>query len=127
MSGKTGKSILIVEDEMVSSLFLAHCVKRVGHLVAGIATTGEEAIVQARDLRPDLVLMDVGLKGVMNGVQAAHAIYRAREIPIVFVTAYTREEILRYGELPDVYDYLPKPVNAEQLETKIRGIFDLGR
>ena len=124
MAGEMAKSILIVEDEMVSSLFLRRCVEKIGHRVAGTATTGAGAIEQSRALQPDLVLMDVGLKGAMNGVQAACAIYREQQIPIVFVTAYTHEEICRHGELPGTYDYLSKPVNLEQLESKIRGIFD---
>jgi CheY-like chemotaxis protein len=117
------RSILIVEDEMVSCLFLSHCVKRMGHGVAGIASTGEDAIEQAMALAPDLVIMDVGLKGDMNGAQAADFIYRRRRIPILFVSAYTQEEICRYNELPEIFDYLPKPIDAGQLERKLTDMF----
>ena len=111
---------------MVSCLFLSHCVNRMGHKVAGTASTGEHAIEQALALRPDLVIMDVGLKGEMNGVQAAYAIYRRRRIPILFVSAYTREEICRNTNLPEIFDYLPKPIVAEQLESKLIVMFERG-
>ena len=120
------KAILIVEDEMVSCLFLTHCVRRMGLRVAGTASTGEEAIKQAGGLRPDLVIMDVGLKGEMNGAQAADVIYRRRQVPILFVSAYTHEEICRYTDLPEIFDYLPKPINAGQLESKLRVMLERG-
>ncbi len=117
------RSVLVVEDEMVSSLFLTRCVQRMGHRVVGTASTGNEATAKADALRPDLVIMDVGLKGEMNGVQAAEIISRQYCIPTLFVSAYTREEIRRHGELPEEFDYLPKPVDGEQLERKLRDIF----
>jgi len=120
MDGVAEKSILIVEDEMVSCLFLKHCIERMGHRVAGTARTGDDAIVQAITLLPDLVIMDVGLRGEMNGTQAADVIYRRRKVPILFVSAYTHEEICRHRKLPEVFDYLPKPIDARQLESKLR-------
>lgn len=120
MGGATEKSILIVEDEMVSCLFLTHCVERMGHRVAGTASTGEDAIAQAITLSPDLVIMDVGLRGEMHGTQAADTIYRQRQVPILFVSAYTHEEICRRTDLPETFDYLPKPIDARQLESKLR-------
>lgn len=120
------KAILIVEDEMVSCLFLTHCVNRMGHRVAGTASTGEEAITQADGLRPDLVIMDVGLKGEMNGAQAADVIYRSLQVPILFVSAYTHEEICRHTDLPEIFDYLPKPIDAGQLESKLLVMLERG-
>ncbi|MEA3276025.1 MAG: response regulator [Pseudomonadota bacterium] len=119
-----GKSILIVEDEKVSCLFLSHCVTDMGHQVAGTATTGEEAIEKAGTLGPSLVIMDVGLKGEMSGAQVADIIYRRHRIPILFISAYTHEEICRTNTLPEVFDYLPKPIDGGQLEQKIAAIFD---
>jgi len=126
MDGTAEKSILIVEDELVSRLFLTHCVRRMGLRVVGTASTGEEAIEQAGGLRPDLVIMDVGLKGEMNGARAADLIYRRRQVPILFVSAYTHEEICRHTDLPEILDYLPKPVNARQLESKLRVMLERG-
>jgi len=112
---------------MVSCLFLTHCVKRMGHRVAGTASTGEAAIEKAFAVGPDLVIMDVGLKGEMNGVQAADVIYRRGRTPILFVSAYTREEICRHSSIPEHFDYLPKPIVAEQLESKLRGMLERRR
>lgn len=120
---KKGRSILIVEDEMIASLFLSHCVERMGHEVVWAASTGEEAVEKAASLDPDLVIMDLGLKGEMDGVEAASIIDRQKRIPILFVSAYTLEEICRHEDLPEVFDYLPKPLDDEKLAIKIRSIF----
>ncbi len=117
-----GRSILIAEDEMIASLFLSHCVERMGHKVVWAASTGEEAVEKAASLNPDLVIMDLGLKGDMDGVEAASIINQQNHIPILFVSAYTLEEICRHDELPQVFDYLPKPLDDEKLATKIKSI-----
>lgn len=126
MEATLDKAILIVEDEMVSCLFLTHCVNRMGHRVVGTASSGERAIELAHALKPDLVIMDVGLKGEMNGAEAADAIYRLCYVPILFVSAYTHEEICRHSVLPEVFDYLPKPIDAGQLESKLRVMLERG-
>ncbi len=80
--------ILVVEDETIVQLDLQHRLERMGHSVIGTATTGEEAVAKAIDLKPDLVLMDVRLEGPMDGIEAARRIHAEQDTPVVYVTAY---------------------------------------
>lgn len=80
--------ILIVEDELLVASDLEARLKQMGHQVLGIATTGEEAIALAEQHRPDVVLMDIQLAGLMNGQQAANIIQTAMPVPVIFLTAF---------------------------------------
>lgn len=117
-------TIVIAEDEMIAALFLSQCIERMGHKVLWTAATGEEAAAKTIELAPDLVIMDLGLKGKMNGVEAAVAIHKKRNTPILFVSAYTLEEVCRHEELPEVFDYLSKPLDDQKLAVKINSILD---
>jgi CheY-like chemotaxis protein len=91
--------ILVVEDEAIIAMDLAATLRRQGYLVSGTVATGEESIVQAESERPDLVLMDIRLKGRLNGIEAAHEIRRRWGIPVIYLTAYGEETRLeRLGE-----------------------------
>lgn len=79
--------ILVVEDEKIIQLDLRYQLEQLGYVVAGVASTGEEAIAKAAQLAPDLVLMDVRLKGAMDGIEAATRIRAAREVPVIYLTA----------------------------------------
>jgi CheY-like chemotaxis protein len=80
--------ILVVEDEQIVAADLAAKLGSLGYEVAGIASSGEEAISLSEQLRPELVLMDVRLQGRMDGTEAARRIQRATGVPIVFITAF---------------------------------------
>jgi CheY-like chemotaxis protein len=79
--------ILLVEDELLIAEDLKQKVKRLGHTVVGHAATGKGAVEQAAETSPDVVLMDVRLRGEMTGVEAAQQICRTRSVPVVYVTA----------------------------------------
>ncbi len=114
------KGILIVEDEGLVSLEIEENIERMGHTVLGILNTGEEAVAAARDLHPDLILMDIRLKGDMDGIEAASAIRKDADIPIIFLTAYSGDEILRRASVTEPYGYLLKPIQEQQLESALR-------
>ena len=80
--------ILIVEDERIVQLDLETRLKRIGHLVVGVTSRGDEAIARARELKPDLVIMDVRLEGAMDGIEAARQIRAEQGTPVIYVTAY---------------------------------------
>lgn len=80
--------ILVVEDEQIVAADLSAKLDRLGYEVVGVASSGEEAISVSKELRPELVLMDVRLQGRMDGTEAARRIQRAIGVPIVFITAY---------------------------------------
>ena len=77
--------ILIVEDESITAMDVAHMLRGWGWDVVGIAATGGDAIEQALSLRPDVVLMDIRLRGIMDGVSAAQRIHTRLDIPVIYV------------------------------------------
>jgi CheY-like chemotaxis protein len=117
------RSILVVEDEKISSMLLEHLLSQLGFDICGTAATGAEAIQKAESSQPDLIVMDVGLKGNMNGIEAAHAICQRQQMPILFLTAYTYEEISRNRNLPKTFGFLSKPVMMEELGQKLIELF----
>ncbi|MDQ7054267.1 MAG: response regulator [candidate division KSB1 bacterium] len=80
--------VLIVEDENIVALDIQNRLQRLGYEVVGVASSGELAIRVALDTRPDLLLMDIRLKGKMDGIEAAKAIIKQLQIPVVYLTAY---------------------------------------
>jgi len=87
--------ILVVEDETIVALDLQNSLKILGYEVVAAATTGEDAITKANRTRPDLVLMDIMLKGEMDGVQAAETIHAQLGVPVIFLTACADEATLQ--------------------------------
>ena len=117
------RSVLIVEDEKISSMLLEHLVSRLGWSIAGSVSSGEEAIRCAESAQPELIIMDVGLRGDIDGVEAANAICQRKPIPVLFLSAYTYEEITRHHELPEVFEFLPKPVMIDELKHTLNEMF----
>ncbi|MFL6416417.1 MAG: response regulator [Bryobacteraceae bacterium] len=115
--------ILVVEDEPIVQLDLQHRLERMGHTVIGTATTGEEAVAKAIDLKPDLVLMDVSLEGSIDGIEAARRIHAEQDTPVVYVTAYaaTFDEATP-RELGG--SFLSKPYRTTELKSAIARILE---
>lgn len=111
--------ILIVEDESIVALDIRNRLTRMGYHVVGMAVTGEEAVDQARDKQPDLVLMDIRLKGEMDGIEAAAAIRSYFEIPVIYLTAYADENTLQRAKITEPYGYLIKPFEERELSNVI--------
>jgi CheY-like chemotaxis protein len=86
--------ILLVEDEKVVAADIEECVKGLGYEVVGSAASGVEALRQAVRSEPDLVLMDIKLKGDLDGIDVASALYERLKIPVVYLTAFADVEIL---------------------------------
>jgi len=88
-SGIMGKTnILVVEDESIVSKDIQHSLKKLGYNVVGAASTGEKAIDLALELKPDLVLMDIMLKGKLTGIDAAEKINEKLNFPVIFLSEY---------------------------------------
>jgi CheY-like chemotaxis protein len=107
--------ILIVEDERLISVDLRRRLHRLGYVVVGMVASGEEAIAQAQRLRPDLVLMDIRLRGRMDGTEAAQHIRAQLEIPVIFMSAYTTVQTLERIWRAAPVEYLSKPFFEDQL------------
>ncbi len=112
-------NVLIVEDESIVAKDIQHSLKKLGYNVLGICSTGEEAIKLAEELTPDLVLMDIMLKGEMNGIEAATAIREANHIPVIFLTAYADENTLSKAKVSEPFGYIIKPFKEIDLHTAI--------
>lgn len=110
--------ILVVEDETIVAKDIQSSLQSLDYDVAGLAVSGEKAVEQALKLHPDLVLMDVMLKGDMDGIEAARLIAAAR-IPVVFLTAYADDDTLRRAKVSDAFGYLLKPFEDRELHSTI--------
>ena len=111
--------ILIVEDDQVVVKGLEAYLTDLGHEVVGVATRGEEAVRKTRETNPDLVMMDIVLKGQMDGIEAAAEIRSQFAAPVVYLTAYTDTGILDRAKLTEPYGYLVKPITESELRSTI--------
>jgi PAS domain S-box-containing protein len=112
-------TILIVEDEAIVAADLAAKLGQLGYEVAGIAAKGEEAIVLADSLRPDLVLMDIQLEGHTDGIEAAEAISSQLDLPIIYLTAHSDAATLARAKLSGPFGFILKPFEERELATNI--------
>src|SRR5919199_2841285 len=111
--------ILIVEDESIVAFNIQNRLQGLGYVVAAIVSSGEAAIQRAAQNPPDLVLMDIKLKGRIDGIEAAARIRSRFQIPVVYLTAYTNDETLHRAKLTEPYGYILKPFEARDLCTTI--------
>jgi len=111
--------LLIVEDELIIAQDLVHILTDLGYVVVGTSTTGDEAVTQAHDLQPNLVLMDIRLAGVVDGIQAAARIRSERDIPIIFLTSHSDDDTLRRAKETAPVGYLIKPFRPTELRCAI--------
>lgn len=111
--------ILIVEDEVIVAMDVQQRLAMLNYQVVGQASTGERALALAKDQQPDLVLMDIRLRGEMDGVTAARQIRDQFHLPVVFLTAYAEEATLQRAKLAEPYGYLLKPFEDRELRTII--------
>jgi len=118
-----GKKILIVEDELLIARHIEQMVKNLGYQALGVVESGEQALEATRDLSPDLVLMDIRLKGELDGVEAATRIWKYYSIPIVYLTAYADEDTLIKATSAEPFGYLIKPFEEKELLVAIELAF----
>lgn len=112
-------NILVVEDESIVSKDIQNSLKKLGYNIVGAANNGEEAIELAREKAPDLVLMDIMLKGEMSGIDASDIIRQELNIPIIFLTAYADESTLAKAKVTEPYGYILKPFKEIDLHSSI--------
>ncbi len=112
-------NILIVEDESIVAKHIQHTLKKLGYTVVGVCSSGEEAIKTAEDVQPDLILMDIMLKGDMSGIEAAGQIREKFNIPIIYLTAYADESTLSKAKVSEPFGYIIKPFKEIDLHTSI--------
>jgi len=111
--------ILIVEDENIVAKDIQNTLISLGYAVQAIVSSGEKAIKEVEQARPELVLMDIMLKGKMSGIEAANYIREHFDIPVVFLTAYTDDGTVGKAKISEPYGYIIKPFKEKELQTTI--------
>lgn len=111
--------IFVVEDENIVSMDIRFSLGQLGYEIAGYAVSGEEALRKIGDARPDLVLMDIHLKGEMTGIEAAREIRSRYSLPIVFLTAFADQDTLAQAQLAEPFGYILKPFDERELNSVI--------
>lgn len=112
-------NILVTEDESIVRKDIERSLKKLGYNVVGTADTGEQAIQLAHDLKPDLALMDIMLKGDMTGIEAAQAIKADIDIPIIFLTAHSDDKTLKAAKFTEPHGYILKPFEEVDIHTSV--------
>ena len=113
------ENILIVDDDRTTASIMQLHLNNFGYHVAGIASSAKEAITIARDTEPDLVLMDIRLGEGADGIDAALAISKHMDVPIIFVTAHSDSKTLRRAKIVNPVGYINKPLRESDLKTTI--------
>ena len=111
--------ILLVEDDSIIVMELEDRLYTLGYAVCTATAYGEEAIDKAAELGPDLVLMDIRLKGAMDGIEAAAEIRERYDIPVVYLTAYADNNTLQRAQITEPYSYIIKPFEDRELHIAI--------
>jgi PAS domain S-box-containing protein len=108
-----------VEDEDIIAMDLENKLKGMGYAVAALASSGQEAVRKAAALQPDLVLMDIRLKGAVDGVAAAHQIRAQYDIPVIYLTAHADDYTLHRAKKTEPVGYILKPFEDKELHASI--------
>ena len=111
--------IMLVEDEGVVALQLRARLELLGYQVVEIADSGSEAVRLAQEHCPDLILMDIRLRGAMDGIEAARAIRSRKDVPIIYLTAYADDATVQRAKITEPHGYLVKPFEDQELSSTI--------
>ena len=113
------KRILIVEDEAITALDLKYSLEELGYEIVDTVDTGQDAIDIAAETVPDVVLMDIKLKGDMEGIEAAEIISELR-IPIIYLTANTDTDTFEKSNVKGSYGFVSKPYDINNLDKTLK-------
>ncbi|WP_290922869.1 response regulator [Halodesulfovibrio sp.] len=112
-------SILVVDDERIVALDIKGTLETLGYQVCAVANTAETALQAAETHSPDLILMDINLKGEMDGIAIAHVFNAKYTIPVVFLTAYSDRDTFERAKSSNPYGFILKPFDARKLHSAI--------
>lgn len=112
-------NILVVEDENILALGLQKKLENLGYVVTGIADSGEETFNKIHEKVPDLILMDIVIKGNIDGIETAAKLKKTYSIPLIYLTAYADDEILARAAKTEPYGYILKPYKEKELKANI--------
>ena len=115
--------VLIVEDEVITALDIKKSLEKLGFEVLSIEDTGKNAIYKIEKLKPDLVLMDIVLKGEMDGIKTTEFIKNRFDVPVVYLTAYSDKKTFERAKLTEPYGFIVKPAGIYELKCNIENAF----
>ena len=116
---ETPIKILVVEDEMIIAAKISMHLTNLGYEVTGILPRGEEALLSVEENRPDIVLMDIRLKGEMNGIDTAILMQKNADMPVIFLTANADEATFNKAKAAKPYAFISKPYKQTDLQRAI--------
>jgi len=116
---KQKPAVMIVEDEAIIAKDIKHTLKNFGYDVTKTAFSGEEAIELIPQYKPDLLIIDIMLNGSIDGIQLASKIQEEHDIPIIYLTAYADDEMLKRAKITEPYGYIIKPLEDRELRTTV--------
>ncbi len=115
----SGERILVVEDESIMAMLIKRKLENWGYNIVGLVDTGEDAVNKANETKPDLILMDIVIKGSIDGIETAKQIRKSLDIPIIYLTAYSNDEVLKRARETEPYGYLIKPFREGEVNVNI--------
>ncbi len=107
--------ILVVEDDRIIARSLRMILEKLGYEVTALASTGQAAVLEAQNTKPDLILMDIVLDGDMDGIEAARIIRSYASIPIIYLTAHADHATRERADTTRPFGYLLKPIMKNDL------------
>lgn len=111
--------ILVVEDERIIAEDIQRSLQSFGYAVPAVVATGKDAIIKAEEYKPDLVLMDIVLRGEMDGIDAANQIRSRFNIPVIYLTGYSDEKMVERAKITGPFGYIIKPFEDRELHTTV--------
>jgi two-component system, response regulator PdtaR len=122
MNMEEKKNILIVEDDLILAMMNAKFIESLGHAVINNVQTGEEAVEFAKENDFDLVLMDIRLKGKMDGIEAMHEINNFKKIPAIYISGNSDPETKQRASETNMVAFCVKPFSYEELQIIINNV-----
>ena len=119
MNKKLSPKILIVEDENITAMDIETLLRGLGYTVSAIVSSAEQAVASVDEVQPDLVLMDIILKGKTDGVEAARLIRSKFDIPVIYLTAFSDSATVQRAKITEPFGYVLKPFDERDLHTTI--------
>jgi len=111
--------ILIVEDDALIALFIKEAVERLGHTLLAVFDRAEDVLASLQEQRPDVVLMDIEIKGNVDGIQCAKALQIKHDIPSIFVTSHQQSEVIQEAMDVKPLGFLIKPIQESHIEASL--------
>jgi PAS domain S-box-containing protein len=111
--------IAIVEDEYIVALDIRNFLERTGYAVAGVFSSGDELLEKFEAIRPDLILMDIKIRGSLDGVETARLVHQKYHAPVVLLTAFADDETIARAKITQPFGYIIKPFEERELKTAI--------